>query len=108
MSIKNDIKILLIKNEMSLTDLVNKLNEIFDRNDSVQNLNKKLTKETIRYTEILEIAEALGYEIVWIPKEKREYYFKDPYDFEPFFVNNYSRQQRTPRKQHRPNKEPTE
>lgn len=35
---------------------------------SKQNLNNKLTNETIRYKEILEIADVLGYEIKWVDK----------------------------------------
>jgi hypothetical protein len=64
----NEIKILLAMNNTSMTDLLNILNEMFEKNDSLPNLHKKLTKETIRYTEIQEIAEALGYELYWIPK----------------------------------------
>lgn len=67
--ILNEIKLLLIHNEMSMTELLNKNNEIHGKNDSLPNLHKKLSKETIRYTEIQEIAETLGYKIAWVPKE---------------------------------------
>lgn len=68
MNLKEEIKILLIKSEMSMTELVKRLNEKHNRNDTVQNLNGKLTRETIKYTEILEIADILGYEIKWQSK----------------------------------------
>ena len=34
----------------------------------LQNLSNKLNNETIRYTEVKEIADALGYEIKWEKK----------------------------------------
>ena len=33
--------------------------------DSDSNFSNKLEKQTIRYREVLELAEVLGYEIVW-------------------------------------------
>ena len=33
--------------------------------DSVSNLSNKLQRESLRYTEAVQLADALGYEIVW-------------------------------------------
>ncbi|MFL0198139.1 LLM class flavin-dependent oxidoreductase [Clostridium sp. WILCCON 0269] len=66
MNIKENIKILLIKSNLTMTQLVEKLNEKYNRNDSVQNLNGKLTRGTLKYREALEIADILGYKIEWI------------------------------------------
>ena len=35
---------------------------------SVQNLNNKLTRESIKYTEMVELADVLGFDIKWIPR----------------------------------------
>ena len=35
------------------------------RSDSVSNLSAKLQRESIRYKEVMELAEVLGFEIVW-------------------------------------------
>ena len=45
-------------------------NRLSDRKSKValQNLSNKLTKETIRYSEVKKIAEILGYEIKWEKK----------------------------------------
>ena len=37
---------------------------------SAQNLSNKLSRGTIKYSEVLEIAEAIDYKIVWLPKEQ--------------------------------------
>lgn len=68
-NVLNEIKLLLIQNEMTMTELNEKINKKYDRQDSLPNLHKKLSKETIRYTEILGIAEILGYKLAWVPKE---------------------------------------
>ena len=68
MPIKEAVKIAMLKCDISLTQLVNLLNEKFNRNDTIQNLGKKINKGTLKYREAEEIAEVLGYEIQWIKK----------------------------------------
>ena len=40
------------------------------RSDSVSNLSTKLQRESIRYKEVVELADALGYELIW--QKRRE------------------------------------
>lgn len=54
---------------MSMTELNNILNKNNNRETTVQNLNTKLTKNTISYKELEEILTILGYNLKW---EKRE------------------------------------
>ena len=65
MSVKEQIKIALIKKNMTLTDLVAELNSRYSRNDSVQNLSAKLNRNTLKYREAEEIADILGITIIW-------------------------------------------
>lgn len=67
-SFKDQLKMILLENKITMTQLVQRLNDKFNRSDSIQNLNNKLTKGTIRYSEVMEIADALDYEILWMPK----------------------------------------
>lgn len=69
LEIRNEIKSILAKNGWTLTEVVNALNKKYSRNDSVQNLSKKILKGTIRYKEVQEIASVIGCEICWIKKE---------------------------------------
>ena len=39
------------------------------QNTSIQNLSQKLKRNTIKYQEMLDIADFLGYEIRWVKKE---------------------------------------
>ncbi|NCI19865.1 LLM class flavin-dependent oxidoreductase [Clostridium botulinum] len=68
MSIKDDIKSYIVKSGWTLTQVQEELNKKNNTNYSVQNLSKKLNNETIKYKELLQIAEIIGYEIKWITK----------------------------------------
>jgi hypothetical protein len=66
--IKETVKIMLAKSDITLTEILRRLNENYDRNDTLQNLSKKINKGTLRYEEAEEIAEVLGLKIEWITK----------------------------------------
>lgn len=67
MDIKKQIKDYLNNENVSLTSVVNMINAINppEQQTTVQNINNKLSRGTIRYSEVLEIADILGYDIVW-------------------------------------------
>lgn len=70
MGVKETIKTILIKEDWTITKLNEELNKRYNRETTSQNLNLKISKETLKYNEVLEIAEVLGYDIVWIKKNK--------------------------------------
>ena len=41
------------------------LTKTYGEQNSVSNLSNKLQRESLRYTEAVQLADALGYEIVW-------------------------------------------
>jgi hypothetical protein len=63
--IKQQVKEILLKENISMTDLVSKLNEnkSDDEKTSVSSLSNKLTRGTIKYSEMVEIFDTLGYDI---------------------------------------------
>lgn len=65
MSIKNDIKSYIIKSGWTISKVQEELNKKNNTTYSVQNLSKKITNETLKYSEVLEIAEIIGYTIKW-------------------------------------------
>ncbi|WP_282706877.1 DUF6471 domain-containing protein [Natroniella acetigena] len=65
MTIKQEIKSYLARTGWSMTDLVKALNEKHNRDDSVQNLSNKLSRGTIKYKEVKEIADIIGAKINW-------------------------------------------
>lgn len=74
MDIKQQIKEHLNKRNASLTSVVNMINSFKSKNEqtTVQNINNKLTRGTIKYSEVLEIAQVLGYDIVWQEQKSNE------------------------------------
>ncbi len=69
MEIKNEIKSYIVKTGKSLTEVVELINVKYGKSESVSNLSNKLTRGTIKYREALEIADVLGYKILWEKKE---------------------------------------
>lgn len=67
-AVREHVKIALIKGKLSIAELIRRLNEKYGRSDTTQNLSNKLTRGTLKYSEALEIADVLGFEIVWQPK----------------------------------------
>jgi hypothetical protein len=65
--IKQQIKEVLLEKNITMTDLVNFINRNKPDKEktSLQSLNNKLTRGTIKYSEILEIAQVLDYDIIW-------------------------------------------
>ena len=73
MEIKNILKAEFAKHGWTLTAIIEKLNERnkeTGRKDTVSNLSNKMTNNTLRYGEVLDIADVMGYEIVWVPKRE--------------------------------------
>ncbi|MFR4581613.1 LLM class flavin-dependent oxidoreductase [Clostridium cadaveris] len=69
MGLKEDMKAYIIKSGWSLTKLQEEINKRNNTNYSVQNLSKKINNETLKYSEVLEIAAIIGYKIEWIKKD---------------------------------------
>lgn len=70
MTWKNEIKSILVKENISMNELNNLMNEHNSKNNTVENLRQKINNETMKYSEILTIANLIGYEVVWKKKEK--------------------------------------
>jgi len=70
-NIGNEIKSYIVRSGKKMTEIVDIINRDKDEKDktSLQNLSNKLRRGSLRYDEILEIAEACGYEIAWMRKE---------------------------------------
>ena len=50
---------------MTMQEVVDLLRDEHGWSDSVSNLSNKLQRESLRYVEAVQLADALGYEIVW-------------------------------------------
>ena len=59
MSIRNEIKAQIVRVGFTMQELVDRLAEEYDWSDSVSNLSAKLQRESIRYKEVVELADVL-------------------------------------------------
>ena len=64
-SIRNEIKAQIIRAGFTMQEVVDLLSDEYGWSDSVSNLSNKLQRESLRYTEAVQLAETLGFEIVW-------------------------------------------
>ncbi len=71
MNIRNEIKAQIVRAGYTMQELVDKLHDEYGWSDSVSNLSAKLQRQSIRYREVVELAEALGYELVWEKRRDR-------------------------------------
>ena len=55
----------IITKKLSMQEVVELLSDEYGWSDSVSNLSAKLQRESIRYKEVVELADVLGYDIVW-------------------------------------------
>ena len=49
----------------TMQEVVEQLSEEHGWSDSVSNLSNKLQRESLRYVEAVQLADALGYDLVW-------------------------------------------
>lgn len=71
MNVRNEIKAQIIRAGYTMQKVVDLLHDEYGWSDSVSNLSAKLQRESIRYKEILELADVLGYEIIWQKRRDR-------------------------------------
>lgn len=71
-TIKNEIKSYISSSGWTLTEIVNKMNENLpdDKKTTVQNISNKLTRGTIKYSEVKQIASLIGMSIEWKKNEE--------------------------------------
>ena len=65
MTVRNEIKAQIVRAGYTMQEVVDRLHEEYDWSDSVSNLSAQLQRESIRYKEIVELADVLGYDLIW-------------------------------------------
>ena len=69
MTVRNEIKAQIVRAGYTMQEVVDRLHEEYGWSDSVSNLSAKLQRESIRYKEVVELADVLGYDIYWGPRK---------------------------------------
>ena len=71
MSIRNEVKSQIVRAGFTMQEVVDRLADEYDWSDSVSNLSAKLQRESIRYKEVVELADVLDCDIVWVKRGAR-------------------------------------
>ena len=66
----SEIKSYIVRAGMTMTEVVNYLADECGWSASVPNLSGKLRRGSLRYGEAVELADALGYDIIWKKRER--------------------------------------
>ena len=69
MELRDEIKSYIVSAGWTITKLAEELNKRSGNDYTVQNLSNKIRKESLKYSEILEIADIIGYKIKWESKK---------------------------------------
>ena len=72
MSVRNEIKAQIIRAGFTMQEVVDLLHDEYGWSDSVSNLSAKLQRESIRYKEVVELADALGYDLIWQKRSTKD------------------------------------
>lgn len=68
--IRNEIKSYIIRTGMTMSEVVELLADEYGWSSSVPNLSGKLKRGSLRYGEAVELADVLGYDLVWQKRVK--------------------------------------
>ena len=71
MSVRNEIKAQIVRAGFTMQEVVDLLYDEYGWSDSVSNLSAKLQRESIRYKEVVELADVLDCVIVWAKRGAR-------------------------------------
>ena len=67
---RNEIKAYIVRAGMTMSEVVEVLADEYGWSSSVPNLSGKLKRGSLRYGEAVELADVLGYDIVWQKRRK--------------------------------------
>lgn len=68
MPLKDDLKAIIIKSGWTMTSVVEELNKRHNTDTSVQNFSSKMIRGTLKYSEVEEVLDIIGYDIEWIKR----------------------------------------
>lgn len=66
MALKENLKATIIKSGWTMTSVVEEINKRNNTDYTVQNFSSKLSRGTLRYIEVEQVLEIIGYRIEWV------------------------------------------
>ena len=71
MNTRNEIKAIIVHEGLTMSEVVEKMADQYGWSASVPNLSGKLRRGSLRYHKAIELADALGYDLVWQKRKER-------------------------------------
>ena len=68
---RNEIKARIVGAGLTMQETLDRLHKRYGWSDSASNFSNKLQRDSLRYREVVELADVLGYDIVW--QKRREH-----------------------------------
>ena len=68
---RNEIKAQIIRAGFTMQEVCYRLHDDYGWSDSVSNFSNKLARNSLRYREAIELADVLGYDIIWQKRRER-------------------------------------
>ncbi len=65
MSLKNDLKGIIVKQGFTMSQVNDELNRRHGTSLSFQNFSNRFRKESFSYNEVVEILDVVGYRVIW-------------------------------------------
>ena len=69
MQVRKDIRMLLLENDMTITDIAREMTKKTGKYFSRSNISQKLLRGTLKYEEALLIGEILGYDLKFVRRK---------------------------------------
>ena len=69
--LRNEIKSYIVRAGCTMQEIVDVLSDEYGWSDSVSNLSNNLQRESLRYVEAVQLADALGYDLIWQQRKDR-------------------------------------
>ena len=70
MDIRNELKSYIVREGLTMRELVEMLADEYGWSDSVPNFSGKLRRGSLRYSEAVEMADVMDYDIVWVKRKR--------------------------------------
>ena len=67
---KSEIKAQIVRAGYTMQDVLERLHRKYGWSDSASNFSNKLQRESLRYREVVELADVIGYELKWVPRKR--------------------------------------
>ena len=67
---RNEIKARIIGAGLTMQETLDRLHRLYGWSDSDSNFSNKLQRNSLRYREVVELADVIGYELKWVPRKR--------------------------------------